>query len=821
MNPAYRPSAEFEELLNAMCEGELSPAQARELETIVESSDDACRHYLCYIHLHGTLHWDGGEQLRASEAAESRRIASVRPSRTDAGELPQSSVSGFLPSALYSSVGWFSSGWPVAYLISTVILSVGILTSSLIPASRAPQIATHSPDAAQLQSQPEPARKVVGHITGTMNCQWSDAAAASDGGRVLLGRRYALAGGLLEITYGTGAKVILQGPATFEVDSDRGGHLSLGRLTARLEGATSHKSEIRNPKSETISKAPNLQISKFVVRTPTAVVTDLGTEFGVEVAKSGETTSHVYRGSVRVQPVGRVGERCGDALVLVANESVRTRKTDQPGGLSVVLHRVSIDPGVFVRQIDARSRVIDLLDIVAGGDGAGYRRERGIDPSTGIQDSLFVPSWRLGGQQYHHTSRYQLLDGVFVADGSQGPVLIDSAGHTFDGFPKTSGKSWGSIWARAAGVQPDARALGAEYWVYAVDSTSELMPKNRGLLALGCNAGITFDLATLRRAHRSRPFARFCTTAATYGTQPSDLWVFVDGRPAWKATGINSTSGVQRVEVPIGPTDQFLTLVTTDRGNRTVRGGAYFADPVLTPASSKQETAAAAAATMLAVAPATSIIYAEDFESFSAGPLFGQGGWKAGIQPGTINVGAGGHLSNMQILAVRTGNGIPDAVHSLGPLAHLDSSQVTTLQWDAEYGGNNSAFGFSSVPTNPKEDLVAHWCSTRTGWNFVLFDGVEVDNGRASVAGGTSGVVHLKLVIDGPARTLAGYYDFGHGWTQGGRCVISLAQIEAMERLYLIEDYRDYSGTNGVGVDNITLSTSVVPKPDRVRAKAK
>ena len=38
----------------------------------------------------------------------------------------------------------------------------------------------------------------------------------------------------MEITYDTGAKVILQGPVTYEVESAAGGFLSLGKLTARV-----------------------------------------------------------------------------------------------------------------------------------------------------------------------------------------------------------------------------------------------------------------------------------------------------------------------------------------------------------------------------------------------------------------------------------------------------------------------------------------------------------------------------------------------------------------------------------------------------------
>ena len=50
-----------------------------------------------------------------------------------------------------------------------------------------------------------------------------------------MGRKYALASGFMEITYDTGAKVILQGPCIYEVESTTGGYLSLGKLTARVE----------------------------------------------------------------------------------------------------------------------------------------------------------------------------------------------------------------------------------------------------------------------------------------------------------------------------------------------------------------------------------------------------------------------------------------------------------------------------------------------------------------------------------------------------------------------------------------------------------
>ena len=51
---------------------------------------------------------------------------------------------------------------------------------------------------------------------------------------VALGDTFALASGLMEITYDTGAKVILQGPVTYEVEAN-GGYLAVGKLTGKLE----------------------------------------------------------------------------------------------------------------------------------------------------------------------------------------------------------------------------------------------------------------------------------------------------------------------------------------------------------------------------------------------------------------------------------------------------------------------------------------------------------------------------------------------------------------------------------------------------------
>ena len=248
----------------------------------------------------------------------------------------------FLDTTIDGTVGFISSGWPVAYMIATVICGVSMLIGSLTPVSQSVQVARQS--SVPSRTVAEPKTELVGRITGMVDCKWAGTALDSPG--VPLGRKYELVSGLMEITYDTGAKVILQGPVTYEVESRNGGFLPVGKLTGKVE---------------------NEKAKGFSVRTPTATVTDLGTEFGVEVAKSGKTTSHVFRGSVRVQVRDPDGKTLGTAEVLHENESARVENTGNPDGSNhVIVFNPSAEPVNFVREISKRvSKPLDRLDVVA------------------------------------------------------------------------------------------------------------------------------------------------------------------------------------------------------------------------------------------------------------------------------------------------------------------------------------------------------------------------------------------------------------------------------------------------------------------------
>jgi len=277
---------------------------------------------------------------------------------------PSSPSFGFLATAYHGTVGFFSQEIPFSLLAATVICGLGLLISSVTYVThRAAQLAGTGtgPGSGERQSSESPSKKItfVGRITGMVDCKWSDDKEffPPTGYYVSLGRKYKLDSGLMEITYDTGAKVILQGPVTYEVESANGGYLAVGELAARVEegpGGRGQGTEKAGPKSPGPSHPP--RDSLFVVRTPTALVMDLGTEFGVEVNKKGVTRSHVFQGRVVVRAVDAAGKEYGREVTLDENQSVQVAAEGSGNAQDVIVVTTSdtaekaTDAG-FVRKL--------------------------------------------------------------------------------------------------------------------------------------------------------------------------------------------------------------------------------------------------------------------------------------------------------------------------------------------------------------------------------------------------------------------------------------------------------------------------------------
>jgi hypothetical protein len=242
-------------------------------------------------------------------------------------------------SPLFSTL-FAPGGWAFSYAAATVVTGLLLLVLWAWTVSHDRELAGLPPHSTLPAVGPEKPRELVGRIIGTADCRWANPDDIPPAA-IRVGRKYELASGLLEISYLSGAKVILQGPCTYEIDSPAGGFLSLGKLTARVEQG----SGVRGQSSEhyPLSTSHN---PLFSVRTPTAIVSDLGTEFGVEVDKSGVSRTHVFRGRVELRAVG--GQR---VIRLRENESARV---ERGASREVEMVREPARPGTFVRRIPRR-----------------------------------------------------------------------------------------------------------------------------------------------------------------------------------------------------------------------------------------------------------------------------------------------------------------------------------------------------------------------------------------------------------------------------------------------------------------------------------
>ncbi len=329
-------------LAGMICNESASVKDFLELDAMLRT-DKALRHqYVDYCRMHVALRLE----LRAYHAAQNACLQSQAKSvilaskefDITAVETPSTKPFGFLSTTIHSTIGFFSQELPFSLLIAAVLTSLGLWFASMVYVS-SPEKITKDSSSFSLPTKTtfDPTLKVVGKITGMDDCKWADPNTETfNGANVLLGRKYALASGLMEITYDTGAKVILQGPVTYEVESN-GGYLAVGKLTGKLEkrgesrgeraegDATLQLAKSRNPE---ISKSPianpqSLIPNPFVIHTPTATVTDLGTEFGVDVNEKGITETQVFVGEVNIASSALSEDTKGRSQIVRAGQAMR------------------------------------------------------------------------------------------------------------------------------------------------------------------------------------------------------------------------------------------------------------------------------------------------------------------------------------------------------------------------------------------------------------------------------------------------------------------------------------------------------------------
>ncbi|MEM6365482.1 MAG: FecR domain-containing protein [Planctomycetota bacterium] len=379
--------------------------------------------------------------------------------------------------------------------------------------------------------------------------------------------------GLVELEYATSARLILRGPCEFVVTGQRSGQLNAGTLTGIVDQ------------------------DDFQLTTPSAVVVDLGTRFGVRLNQQNETDVHVFDGEVRVKS-SKTSLPASPAVSLTRGMSARVR----PGG--TIQRLVDSDASQFTTVMPpaatSRSSAVSLVDLCNATSDQRTRLATAISVATGLLDNQ---AWQrpdgpghFVSHGYRATQWHPFVDGVFVPPGDGGLTVVDTENHQID-LPASTGRTWGPIWIRRKVERLESLPI-KDFW-----GTLTLQPlldrlrhSDIGMIGIHSNAGLTIDLDAVRQAGMvADEFVTIVSNAENKNLKvkddPSgfltkrrfsvDFSVLIDGVLRDEIRDLKREDGHQTVRCSINESDRFLTLLSTDHDQFDGFDHLVLIDPVL------------------------------------------------------------------------------------------------------------------------------------------------------------------------------------------------------------------------------------------------
>ncbi|MCE9561545.1 MAG: hypothetical protein K8U57_05775 [Planctomycetes bacterium] len=266
------PRPEFDELLDRYLTGKLTEDEATRLLSLLES------------------HPDLGAELLDQFAVD----ASLRDLAGKAGPLvPVPQAEPVKPSPQQ------------ARRLARVALAIVVAASVVFVISRIP-----GPSVGPLPSAgaEEPTTAAIAVLTRAVGAEWTSSKGPAVGA-VLEPGWLKLNAGLVEIEFFSGARVVLEGPAEFQLVSADEAFCGAGRLTAEVP---SHATGFR-------------------IGTPQGALVDRGTAFGLSVTPAGAEV-HVFQGKVELH--GNAGRRdliTGEGIAVAPNRADRRLPANSGG----------------------------------------------------------------------------------------------------------------------------------------------------------------------------------------------------------------------------------------------------------------------------------------------------------------------------------------------------------------------------------------------------------------------------------------------------------------------------------------------------------
>jgi hypothetical protein len=551
VNSSPDPSQELLNLIEALCLDELTPEQAARLEELVTTDPAARRHYVRFLHMHALAERFERPDLTADaqgltslfgEAASRSRPDDQAANGSRVSRLT-GRLSRVLPRAIDPVLHPFRFG-----------MAASLLTIVFCGAFYAILWASRQPDGGARKILADSNRRpVVARVTGASEPVWGQASDIREqNASLVVGHRLELASGLVEVTFGSGAVVVLEGPARFVAVSRGSGRLERGTLCGQVP----------------------TRAKGFRIDTPLVEVIDLGTEFAIEVGNRGATGVHVFLGVVETLWNDRNDQpqslrlAAGQAAQFSARTGAVVRSASEPRRF-----RRELAPAPAGHELN-----LDLADIVGHGDGTGTgRRDVGINPRNG--ESATPQAGHIAGPNAFHrvaaeANPHGYIDGVFVPYGDGAQVVLDSAGHRHDRFTNAEHGTWCNL--------INGPNCGETGLLDGVDYAAGL----NSVLGMHASMGITFDLNPIRARYPERAITQFTAMAGIAeraGSENADVvfHVFIDGQLIAESP-VLSRNQRHEFKVELGETNRFLALVTTNGGDDCQFDRAILGNPRLT-----------------------------------------------------------------------------------------------------------------------------------------------------------------------------------------------------------------------------------------------
>ncbi len=497
MNDAPDKFRILRSLIEKALDGTLTEEDTAQLESLISQDPEQRRYYCQYLHMtnglirccSGLIPATGEQQLDSllfsslwsALSQEEKTAPSLDSPSWDIPAPASSTEPKTSPSRICLTLGALAA---VCLLGLLLFLVIGTLYQDLTPH----EVAT---------------------LEKSLNASFQRDGEASAGSRLTNQKRlWNLESGLAEIRFDSGARVVLEGPASFRLLQENQMWLKSGQLFAMVPP----------------------QAHGFSVRTPSSSVVDMGTEFGLKVNIDGTSAVHMIQGKASLSSADRPRKK--SIHILTAGQAKRVESNGQ-------VQDIPIEMQGFVRQFNPKTAFVwrgegfSVADLVGQGNGLGTGRSNVfLDPVEGYQDRLYSNA---KGNTYHPCPGNPFIDGLFVPDGSS-PQIITSQGHRFEDCPPTNGECYAALSANpdrefalydpintltVRVVDPSSQGTDAfvltdeTYTIRGDEPGTELMPEPKTEKPLGTGIWVHFKLGTPVRLHPNQQYGFDVTV--TYG----------------------------------------------------------------------------------------------------------------------------------------------------------------------------------------------------------------------------------------------------------------------------------------------------------------